>query len=80
MLVFLSLYVMLSTTLSILVCAAASLFCACLASVQDFASCIDNILCMIEPCTLYVSNYAPTYIRGRSQLSTFMKAYTAYAF
>ena len=33
-LVFLSLYVMLSTLLSILVCAAASLFCACLVSVQ----------------------------------------------
>ena len=34
MLVFLSLYVMLSILLSILVCAAASLFCGCLASVQ----------------------------------------------
>ena len=34
MLVFLSLYVMLSMLLSILVCAAASLFCACLVSVQ----------------------------------------------
>ena len=34
MLVFLSLYVMLSLLLSILVCAAASLFCACLVSVQ----------------------------------------------
>ena len=34
MLVFLSLYVMLSIFLSILVCAAASLFCACLVSVQ----------------------------------------------
>ena len=34
MLVFLSLYVMLSILLSILVCAAASLFCACLFSVQ----------------------------------------------
>ena len=34
MLVFLSLYVMLSIRLSILVCAAASLFCACLVSVQ----------------------------------------------
>ena len=34
MLVFLSLYVMLSILLSILVCAAASLFCACLVSVQ----------------------------------------------
>ena len=33
-LVFLSLYVMLSILLSILVCAAASLFCACLVSVQ----------------------------------------------
>ena len=33
MLVFLSLYVMLSILLSILVCAAASLFCACLVSV-----------------------------------------------
>ena len=34
MLVFLSFYVMLSILLSILVCAAASLFCACLVSVQ----------------------------------------------
>ena len=34
MLVFISLYVMLSIFLSILVCAAASLFCACLVSVQ----------------------------------------------
>ena len=34
MLVFLSLYVMLSIILSILFCAAASLFCACLVSVQ----------------------------------------------
>ena len=34
MLVFLSLYVMLSILLSILVCAAASLLCACLVSVQ----------------------------------------------
>ena len=34
MLVFLYLYVMLSILLSILVCAAASLFCACLVSVQ----------------------------------------------
>ena len=34
MLVFLSLYVMLSILLSILVCASASLFCACLVSVQ----------------------------------------------
>ena len=34
MLVFLSLYVMLNLLLSILVCAAASLFCACLVSVQ----------------------------------------------
>ena len=34
MLVFLSVYVMLSILLSILVCAAASLFCACLVSVQ----------------------------------------------
>ena len=34
MLVFLSLYVMLSILLSIVVCAAASLFCACLVSVQ----------------------------------------------
>ena len=34
MLVFLSLYVMLSILLSILVCAAAGLFCACLVSVQ----------------------------------------------
>ena len=34
MLVFLSLYVMLSILLSILVCVAASLFCACLVSVQ----------------------------------------------
>ena len=34
MLVFLSLYVMLSLLLSILVCAAASLFCACVVSVQ----------------------------------------------
>ena len=34
MLVFLSLYVMLSILLSILVCAAASLFCACLVSVH----------------------------------------------
>ena len=34
MLVFLSLYVMLSIVLSILACAAASLFCACLVSVQ----------------------------------------------
>ena len=34
MLVFLSLYEMLSILLSILVCAAASLFCACLVSVQ----------------------------------------------
>ena len=34
MLVFLSLYVMLSILLSVLVCAAASLFCACLVSVQ----------------------------------------------
>ena len=34
MLVFLSLYVMLSILLSILVCAAARLFCACLVSVQ----------------------------------------------
>ena len=34
MLVFLSLYVMFSLLLSILVCAAASLFCACLVSVQ----------------------------------------------
>ena len=34
MLVFLSLYVILSTLLSILVCAAASLFCACLVSVH----------------------------------------------
>ena len=34
MLVFLSLYVMLSILLSILVCAAASLFCACLVSIQ----------------------------------------------
>ena len=34
MLVLLSLYVMLSILLSILVCAAASLFCACLVSVQ----------------------------------------------
>ena len=34
MLVFLSLYVMLSIFLSILVCAAASLFCACLVSVH----------------------------------------------
>ena len=39
MLVFLSLYVMLSILLSILVCAAASLFCACLVSVQVSASC-----------------------------------------
>ena len=38
MLVFLSLYVMLSILLSILVCAAASLFCACLVSVQVSAS------------------------------------------
>ena len=37
MLVFLSLYVMLSILLSILVCAAASLFCACLVSVQVYA-------------------------------------------
>ena len=37
MLVFLSLYVMLSILLSILVCAAASLFCACLVSVQASA-------------------------------------------
>ena len=35
MLAFLSLYVMLSILLSILVCAAASLFCACLVSVDD---------------------------------------------
>ena len=34
MLVFLSLYVMLSILLSILVCVATSLFCACLVSVQ----------------------------------------------
>ena len=34
MLVFLSMYVMLGILLSILVCAAASLFCACLVSVQ----------------------------------------------
>ena len=34
MLVFLSLYVMLSILLSILVCAAASMFCACFVSVQ----------------------------------------------
>ena len=34
MLVLLSLYVMLSILLSILVCAAASLFCACLVGVQ----------------------------------------------
>ena len=38
MLVLLSLYVMLSILLSILVCAAASLFCACLVSVQVSAS------------------------------------------
>ena len=38
MLVFLSLYVMLSILLSILVCAAESLFCACLVSVQVSAS------------------------------------------
>ena len=38
MLIFLSLYVMLSIILSILVCAAASLFCACLVSVQVSAS------------------------------------------
>ncbi len=40
MLVFLSLYVMLSILLSILVCAAASLFCACLVSVQVSAACV----------------------------------------
>ena len=34
MLVFQTLYVMLSVLLSILVCAAATLFCACLVSVQ----------------------------------------------
>ena len=39
MLVFLSLYVMLSVHLSILVCAAASLFCACLVSVHVSAPC-----------------------------------------
>ena len=39
MLVFLSLYVMLITLLSIVVCAAASLFCACLVSVQVSAPC-----------------------------------------
>ena len=39
MLVFLSLYVMLSILLSILVCAAASLFCACLVSVQVSTPC-----------------------------------------
>ena len=39
MLVFLSLYVILSILLSILVCAAASLFCACLVSVQVSAPC-----------------------------------------
>ena len=38
MLVFLSLYVMLSILLSILVCAAASLFCACLVSVHVSAA------------------------------------------
>ena len=38
MLVFLSVYVMLSILLSILVCAAASLFCACLVSVQGWYS------------------------------------------
>ena len=40
MLVFLSVYVMLSILLSILVCAAASLFCACLVSVQVSAPCV----------------------------------------
>ena len=39
MLVFLSLYVMLSILLSILVCAAASLFCACLVSVHVSVPC-----------------------------------------
>ena len=39
MLVLLSLYVMLSILLSILVCAATSLFCACLVSVQVSAVC-----------------------------------------
>ena len=39
MLVFLSLYVMLIILLSIVVCAAASLFCACLVSVQVSAPC-----------------------------------------
>ena len=39
MLVLLSLYVMLSILLSILVCAAASLFCACLISVQVCTIC-----------------------------------------
>ena len=39
MLVFLSLYVMLSILLSILVCAATHLFCACLVSVQVSAPC-----------------------------------------
>ena len=41
MLVFLYLYVMLSILLSILVCAAASLFCACLVCVQVSAPCIS---------------------------------------
>ena len=41
MLVFLSLYVMLCTLLSILVCAARSLFCACLVSVQVSAPCMS---------------------------------------
>ena len=39
MLVFVSLYVMLSILLSVLVCAAASLFCACLVSVRVSAPC-----------------------------------------
>ena len=70
MLVFLSLYVMLSLLLSILVCGAASLFCACLVSVQVYApyatagstqelyTCFFRLLLKISRCLAYAAQPA----------------------
>ena len=74
MLVFLSLYVMLSLLLSILVCAAASLFCACVVSVQvstpyatagstqEFYTCffrqMERLLLKISRCLAYAAQPA----------------------
>ena len=78
MLVFLSLYVMLSILLSILVCAAASLFCACLVSVhvsasygiagstQEFYTCLfrqmARLLLKMSRCLAYGVNNACQYL------------------